>query len=258
MHSVDLLVESTDADPGLRRSRLIVTRRGADDGVYRAIGYLDRLTGGAERPTYQFTYLARVAADPAFVPVVGFRDVSRLYRSERLFPSFADRVMSAKRPDRPQYLEALDLDADADAWEILTASGGHREGDPIELVSIPRFDRTTGETSAHFLAHGVRHRSVEASHRITALRAGHRLGLERDLENPVNSAAIRVVDRGMHLGFVPDPLLDYVHSVMTSGTYDLTVVRANPAVTHPHLRLLLRLGGHCSSFVFDSPDWNAV
>ena len=81
MHSVDLLVESTDADPGLRRSRLIVTRRGADDGVYRAIGYLDRLTGGAERPTYQFTYLARVATDPAFVPVVGFRDVSRLYRS---------------------------------------------------------------------------------------------------------------------------------------------------------------------------------
>jgi hypothetical protein len=258
MHSVDLLIESTDAGSDLHRSRLIVTRRDADDGVYRAIGYLDKFTGGGEPPIYQFTYLARGVTDPAFVPVVGFRDISRIYRSERLFPSFSDRVMSAKRPDRPQYLEALDLDADADAWEILTASGGHREGDPIELISLPRFDRITGETSSHFLAHGVRHRGPEASDRITTLSAGHRLSFERDPSNPVNPQAIRIVDRGMHLGFVPDPLLDYVHSVMADGSYDLTVVRANPAETHPHLRLLLRLDGHCRYFAFDSPDWNAV
>ncbi|WP_236737206.1 hypothetical protein [Mycolicibacterium llatzerense] len=226
--------------------------------MYRAIGYLDQLTAEAERPTYQFTYLARAAADPAFVPIVGFRDVVRHYRSERLFPSFADRVMSAKRPDRPQYLEALDLDADADAWEILTASGGHREGDPIELVSLPRFDRTAGETSAHFLAHGVRHRGVEASDRITTLSAGHSLGLEIDPTNSFNAQAIKIVDRGMHLGFVPDPLLDYVHSVIASGAYDLTVVRANPAETHPHLRLLLRLVGKCDAFAFDDPDWSTV
>lgn len=258
MQSVDLLIESTDTDSHLQRSRLIVTRRGADDGVYRAIGYLDQLTGEAERPTYQFTYLARAAADPDFVPIVGFRDVSRLYRSERLFPSFADRVMSAKRPDRPQYLEALDLDADADAWEILTASGGHREGDPIELISLPRFDRATAETSAHFLAHGVRHRGPEVSDWITRLPAGYRLSLEPDPSNPVNARAVRIVDGGMHLGFVPDPLLDYVHSVINCGAYDLTVVRANAAETHPHLRLLLRLVGRCNSFAFDSPDWSGV
>lgn len=258
MQSVDVLIESTDTDPGLHRSRLIVTRRGADDGVYRAIGYLDQLTREAERPTYQFTYLARMAADPTFVPIVGFRDVSRLYCSERLFPSFADRVMSAKRPDRPQYLEALDLDADADAWEILTASGGHREGDPIELISLPRFDRTTGETSAHFLAHGVRHREVKASDRITALSAGYRLGLEPDPANPYNPHALKIVDGEMHLGFVPDPLLDYVQSVIDGGAYDLIVVRANPAQTHPHLRLLLRLVGHSRAFAFDDPDWKTV
>lgn len=258
MHSVDVSLESMDADSDLHRSRLIVTRRGADDGVYRAIGYLDQLSSGVELSMYEFTYLARATADPAFVPVVGFRDVSRLYRSERLFPSFADRVMSAKRPDRPQYLEALDLDADADAWEILTASGGHREGDPIELISLPRFDRATGETSAHFLAHGVRHRSVDASDRITSLPAGYRLGLEPDLANTFNSQAIKIVDRGIHLGFVPDPLLGYVQSVIVSGAYDLTVVRANPAETHPHLRLLLRLVGRSETFAFDDPDWSAV
>ncbi len=258
MHSVDLLPVSTDAASGVHRSRLIVTRRGVDDGIYRAIGYLDRLIKDDEIPVYQFTYLARTLDDPAFVPIVGFRDIGRRYRSARLFPSFADRVMSAKRPDRPQYLEALDLEADADAWEILTASGGHREGDPIELISLPRFERATGETSAHFLAHGVRHREAEASDWITGLPAGRRLGLEPDPTNPVNSDAVRIVDRGIHLGFVPDPLLDYVHSVIGGGAYDLTVVRANAAETHPHLRLLLRLVGQCESFVFDGPDWSEV
>lgn len=258
MHSVDLLPESIHGDSDVRRSRLIVTRRGVDDGVYRAIGYLDQLTNKEAPPTYQFTYLARVAGDPAFVPIVGFRAIDRRYRSERLFPSFADRVMSAKRPDRPQYLEALDLDTDADAWEILTASGGHREGDPIELISLPRFERTTGDTSAHFLAHGARHRGPRTSDRITGLTAGHRLALEPDPTNPVNSRAIQIMDDGIHLGFVPDPLLDYVHSVIDRGAYDLTVVRANPAETHPHLRLLLRLAGRCEAFTFDSPDWRSA
>jgi hypothetical protein len=258
MHSVELLPTSARADADVRRSRLIVTRRGADDGVYRPIGFLDQTTSRDELPTYGFTYLARVAEDPGFVPIVGFRDVGRRYHSERLFPSFADRVMSAKRPDRPQYLEALDLAADADAWEILTASGGHREGDPIELISLPRFDRATGDTSAHFLAHGVRHRGPEASERIAELSAGSRLELEPDPRNPVNSRAIRVVDRGIHLGFVPDPLLDYVHAVLGHGDYDLTVVRANPAETHPHLRLLLRLAGRCDTFAFEGPEWRTA
>ncbi|MCV7198173.1 hypothetical protein [Mycobacterium angelicum] len=255
MHSADLLPSLIDLGADVHRSRLIVTRRGVDDGIYRAIGYLDQVDAAGASPTYEFTYLARVASDPGFVPIVGFRDLTRHYRSPRLFPSFADRVMSAKRPDRPQYLTALDLDADAGAWEVLTASGGHREGDPIELISLPRYHRATGKTSAHFLAHGVRHRGAEVSAHITQLASGHRLGLEPDPGNPVNIRAVRIVDDGLHIGFVPDPLLDYVHSILAGGHYALTVVRANPAETHPHLRLLLRLSGRCSYFVFDGPDW---
>lgn len=238
-------------------ARLIVTRRGADDGTYRAIGYLDRLVGVDGSAVYEFRYLAQAVSDTTFVPIVGFKDVQRHYRSRRLFPSFADRVISAKRPDRPQYLAALDLGDDADAWEILTASGGHREGDPIELISLPTYDKRTGRTSACFLAHGVRHRSAEVSEHITGLSPGARLTLEPDRDNPVNSQAIRVVDGHLHVGFVPDPLLDYVHSVLADGAYDLIVVRANPAATHPHLRLLLRLSGTCAEFVFDRQDWRS-
>ncbi|MGC4960049.1 hypothetical protein [Gordonia sp. DT101] len=258
MLSTDLLdLSSAYADPRSTASRLIVTRRGATDGTYRPIGYLDRLRDG-DVDTYEFTYLAAVANYDRFVPIIGFRDVQRRYSSPRLFPSFAERVISAKRPDRPQYLATLDLDADADAWEILSASGGHREGDPIELISLPRYDNVTGATTAHFLGHGVRHRGEATSAHITGLASGHTLSLRPEPANPADARAIQIVDGDVHLGFVPSPLLDYVHSVIDGDDHALTVVLANPPETHAHLRLLLRLEGRCDGFVFDRDEWRSA
>lgn len=246
---------SVYAGPAVGLQRLIVTRRGISDGTYKAIGYLDR-TYEDEVPLYEFHYLAKVAGDDKFVPIAGFSDISRRYRSTRLFPSFAERIISAKRPDRAQYLEGLDLNIDADAWEILAASGGHREGDPIELISLPSYDPTDGgRTSACFLAHGVRHRSEEASSLITGLAPRQQLRLRTDPANPANPRAVQIISGDTQLGFVPDPLLDYIHSVIDGGSYELSVVRANPPETHPHLRLLLRVTGRCNEFVFDRPDW---
>lgn len=258
MPSTDLLdLSSAYADGHSKASRLIVTRRRACDGAYEAVGYLDRVPHDEDGFTYAFAYLAAVVA-PGFVPIIGFRDVHRHYVSSRLFPSFAERVISAKRPDRPQYLAALDLDADADAWEILSASGGHREGDPIELVSLPRFDRHTGATQAHFLAHGVRHRGEAVSEHVTGLVDGYRLSLRPEPANEVDHRAIRIMDGVHHLGYVPSPLLDYVHSVIDAGDHTLSVVRANPPGVHAHLRLLLRLEGHCGGYIFDRDAWRSA
>lgn len=139
MLSIEFAPIGADAAIGVRRSRLIVTRRGVADSTYRAVGYLDKVIDDGQ-PFYEFRYLEAATHDAHFLPIVGFGDVHRRYRSSRLFPSFADRVMSAKRPDRSVYLAGLDLESDADAWEILAASGGHREGDPIELISLPTWD----------------------------------------------------------------------------------------------------------------------
>ncbi|CCQ13771.1 putative uncharacterized protein [Rhodococcus sp. AW25M09] len=257
MISTEFAPIGVGADLGVCRSRLIVTRRGVEDGTYRAVGYLDKLTGG-DAPVYEFVYLDAASREPWFLPMVGFGDERRRYRSTRLFPSFADRVMSAKRPDRPVYLAGLDLESDADAWEILAASGGHREGDPIELISLPTWDFATRETSAHFLAHGVRHRGPDASSLISTLSPGDLLTLESEPGNETNPLAVRITGAGLHLGYVPDPLLDHVHSVMNYGACELTVVRANAADTHPHLRLLLRLSGRCEQFAFDKSEWLPV
>ena len=240
----------------LARDRLIVTRRDPQTARYCAIGFLDRLRDGSG---YEFAYLAEAIEDPMFLPLVGFSDVKRRYRRARLFPSFAERVIGAKRPDRPQYLASLSLDTDADSWEILSTSGGYREGDAIELISLPTFDGHTGTTVANFLAHGVRYRGPLVSDHISRLQRGQRVHLEPDPANEVNPEAVKIVDAGLHLGYVPDPLIGYVHAVLEGRPATLTVVAANPPETNPHLRLLLRLEGTIRGpFPFDEPEWRTA
>ena len=119
---------------------------------------------------------------------------------------------------------------------------------------------TTRHTSASFLAHGVRHRGPLVSEHVSTLDAGQQLGLEREPDNDVNPRAIKIVDAGMHLGYVPDPLFDYVGAVL-DGTPDatVTVVQSNPPDTNSHLRLLLRLEGSLKEgFPFDGLDWRTT
>jgi hypothetical protein len=248
-----LAVESNSA-ARISPQRLIVTRRDPETSSYFAIGFLDKLSDG-----FEFSYITQAAARPGFVPLVGFSDLSRRYRRTQLFPSFAERVIGAKRPDRPQYLASLRLDDDAGPWEILAASGGYREGDAIELISLPTYDPASGRTIASFLAHGVRHREPEASERISELQSGYTLTLEKEPTNRVNPDAIRVMDGDLHLGYVPDPLVGYVAEVMLSEDLNLTVVQSNPPETNPHLRLLLNLKGRVNGpFPFDGIDWHTV
>ena len=249
-----LLAVDNDSAAHASRQRLIVTRRDPLTGGYFAVGFLDKLSDG-----YEFSYLMQAVARPGFVPLLGFSDPGRRYRRAQLFPSFAERVIGARRPDRPQYLASLRLDDDAGPWEILAASGGYREGDAIELISLPSFDAASASTTARFLAHGVRHREPEASKWISELHTGDTLSLEKEPTNEVNPRAIKIVDGDLHLGYVPDPLVDYVAEVISGGQPNLTVVQSNPPETNPHLRLLLHLQGQLNGpFPFDGIGWRTV
>lgn len=249
-----LLIRTNGIQTPATVARLIVTRRDPD-GTYRAIGFLDKLVDG----TFEFAYLQAAVQHPSFVPLIGFSDVGRRYRRAQLFSAFAERVIGAKRADRPQYLASLNLAEDADSWEILTASGGYREGDTIELIALPQIDQASRRTEARFLAHGIRYCTDEASCAISALTRDTVLGLQRVPDNPVNPSAIRITHRDLHLGYVPDPLIDYVSVVISGGQARLSVVQANPPETNPHLRLLLRLDGVLGGpSPFDGPQWRTA
>lgn len=227
--------------PAARERRLLVTIRPSEpeNGTrpYRAIGLLTCSADG-----YTFSYLPQAKSQEAFEPIAGFGDVEKTYRSDELFPAFAQRVMSARRPDRPQFLRAINLNDDSQPWEILSRSGGRRGGDTIEVMEEPVI-ATDGSTSSTFLVHGVRHQDPEATERILRLQPDEPLRLRFEPDNPVNSRAVLVTaDEGQPLGHVPDPLVDYVNQVMGSD-YNVRVVRANGPNVSPHLRLLVRLTG---------------
>ena len=203
--------------------------------LYRHVGFLTCKHDG-----YEFHYVE--PADETR-PLLGFPDTSRRYFSSEMFPLFAERIMSARRPDRARYLEALDLSEDSEPWEILLRSGGRRAGDTIEVLPEPKIG-TDGDTSCTFLVHGVRHCGPEAGNAIDSLRRGDLLQLRWEPTNPVNERAVLVLSgSGVAVGYVPDPLVDYVHTVMKSGDHRLSVIRANGPEVGSHLRLLVRLEG---------------
>lgn len=227
--------------------RLLVTRRDPRTRLYVSLGFLTCLSSG-----YRFAYLRRVVDDGAQrLPGLGRRDV---YESTDLFPVFAERVMSSRRPDRREAMEALGLPEDAAPFDVLVNSAGRSVGDTIELLPAPEA-APDGSLGLDFLVHGVRHMTPQAQDRISMLRAGETLVLEPEPGDPANPRAQLVTDTDRErLGYVPDPLisvLDQMHGPR------LSVVRANGAGIGFHFRLAARAEGtvDAGNQPFDGPEW---
>jgi hypothetical protein len=236
-------------------TRLAVTWQHPVNRRHEPVGLLTHEGG-----MFRFRYLARADEVEGFQPFLGFPAIEGDYIAPRLFPLFAQRVMSPSRPDYRRYLEALWLPPDATAWAILARSQGQREGDGIRVFVEPVVD-DDGATRSTFLVHGVRHRlhadpRVEGA--IAALAAGDDLQLVDEPDNPADARAVLITDQGrIALGWVPSVLLPYVHLVLADGVANVRVERANDSTVPPGYRLLVTLGGNISPSyrAFDGPAW---
>jgi hypothetical protein len=212
---------------------------------------------------YRFCYVRNALSVEGFRHLLGFPDLHRTYESTRLFPLFAQRVMDARRPDYGRYLTQLHLPEDAGPFELLGRSAGHRKGDTIQLCPEP-FVAADGSTQSIFLVNGVRHvlaQDATAEQRFGSLRPGDRLILVDEPENTWNNRAILVSARdGQRLGWVPDLLLDYVHTVRDQAELSLMIEHVNGPEAPPHLRLLVRLNGQAPAGYrpFTGPRWEPV
>lgn len=233
--------------------RLLVTVRDPRDRRYRPVGFLTHEDRG-----YCFAYLAREVGRQEFRPLPGLaRALEGPMYSPALFPLFAERVISSRRPDRQTSLEALGLGEDAAPFEVLVRSHGQRVGDTVELLPAP--EAAAGHhVSFTFLTHGVRHLPQENQSRISTLIAGEPLCLVSEETNPFNPKAQVVTDtEHVSLGWMPDPLLEIVERLEDQR---LTVERANPPDVGFHFRLLARLQGRVVSEegLFSGAPWDIV
>lgn len=227
--------------------------------------------------TYSFSYVKNAETVDGFRHLLGFPDMYRTYRSQHLFPLFAQRVMDPRRPDHARYVERLGLAADATPWEQMTRSGGAREGDTLQLFPEPE-RRADGSVSCSFLVHGVRHiparpivlhghavsvNPEELERRLSLLREGDDLRLIQEPDNPVNSAAVvTATSDSFPLGWVPDLLLHDLYEMSGADPESVRVVaqQVNGPEVPSHMRLLARLstGPNSSYRPFTGPLWERL
>ena len=215
----------------LRTDRLLVSRQDPKTRAFVRVGTL-----GFDGEQYTFTY-----EDSATRALPGL-PLGRTHASEALFPIFAERVIDPHRPEKAETLDHLGLAAEAGPFEVFAGSGGGRTGDSYELTPLPH----PGPVSLPFLVHGVRYLTDQERASIDGLQPGDRLSVRQEPGNPVNVRALLVTQDGVRLGYVPDPLLDYVHDIIATD-YELLVERVNPPEAGLHMRLLVRLTGEHSA-----------
>lgn len=211
----------------LKVDELLVSRQDPTTRAYTRVGTL-----AFDGSNYTFTY------DDAARRALPGLPLGMTHRSEALFPIFAERVIDPHRSERAEVLEQLGLPEDAGPFQVLAVSGGSRTGDTYELTPMPH----PGPVDLPFLVHGIRHLSADERDRIQLLKTGDPLTLVEEPDNPVNGRAVLVTRDGSRLGYVPDPLLEHVHNIM-SADHQVVVDRINPPGASLHMKLLVRLIG---------------
>ncbi|GAA2542220.1 hypothetical protein GCM10010435_07260 [Winogradskya consettensis] len=158
----------------------------------------------------------------------------------------------------------LDLSPEATPWEQLTRSEGRRSGDTIVLFPEPVIEGD-GVSSCSFFVHGIRHMMKvrpELESQLDGLTRGAGLALVDEPGNPANPKALltTTADRRHPLGWVPDVLLDFVHAVRDSGSYELVVRQVNNSDVPIHQRLLVRLAGRTPAgfITFEGARWRPL
>lgn len=201
---------------------------------------------------YRFAYVRGVqdASRQGFEPLPSFKDVSEVYEAEQLFPLFANRLLSATRPDYQAFLGWLGVDVTPhpDPVELLARSGGQRLTDQLEIFPMP--EKTAPNVyESHFFVHGLRHMPEESAIRASKLSSGDRLCVLHDFQNDKDRQALVLrspesFDGDMHLlGYCPRYLFaDTFDSMVRNEDWPrITIEQVNPPPAPVRFRIFCRV-----------------
>ena len=197
---------------------------------------------------YEFAYTkgAEEAKGSArFLEIPGFPKLDQQYRASDMFPTFRNRVMNLRRPDRLVYLHQLGLDAtEWDAISELSVSGGGSQADNFEVFPAVEPD-PDGRFQTRFILHGLRHTNPDSIRRTETLEIGEALQVAFDLNNPaaIHAISVRTADHYV-VGWLPRYLVDGLHQDDAWKVTDVeaTVAQVNLDAPLSH-RLLVDFSG---------------
>jgi hypothetical protein len=207
--------------PSVDTDRLFVLWRAPDDGTHLVVGELLREPTG-----FAFGYVddLRCAFDRGFRLLTEFPEYRTLlapYRNACLFPTFAERVPSPRRPDYRAILASWGVEHSDDSLEILALSGGIQVTDRLELAAYRAFDDDLTDPLLFRIA-GRRYQAGQAD-----VRVGDPLELLHETGNPHDPDATVVLTRnGIKIGYVPRQYNRVISGILASGrTLDTVIVR---------------------------------
>ena len=175
---------------------------------------------------YRFVYTRGAQTLEGFQPFSGMPDLETIYESEQLFPLFANRLLSEKRPEYKAYLEwgGFDPNHPPDPIALLGVTEGRRATDAFEVFPKPNQD-SRGFYLTRFFLHGIRQMDSNVQNRIASLEPGNTLCLMLDIMNSYDPDAVAVRTDGKHsrqmIGYVPRYLASDIRQLCLSQDQDL-------------------------------------
>jgi hypothetical protein len=212
-------------------------------GAWSPVAKLDHVDG-----EYRFVYTQGARTLAGFHPFPGMSDLEEVYRSQTLFPLFANRLLSSSRPEYEAWLtwSGFDPRQPPAPLALLGVTEGIRQTDALEVFPCPMPGASDGKYRTHFFVHGLRHASPQAQARLATLQTGDALSIELEDNNAHDPQAVAVWvdgDERLRLGYVPRYLARDARTLaghVGSGAIELRVVRINPGAPL-QMRLLCSL-----------------
>lgn len=190
---------------------------------WHTIGRLDR-----EERGYRFVYTGGALALPGSEYLGRMRDKRQVYHSDHLFPLFANRLLNTSRPEYPDYLAWMGMDAAVDDLELLARSGGRRGTDQLCVYPEVEPDEK-GEMTLYFFSHGLRYLSNAEQAAIGRLQPGAALQLTPEDDNAHDlHALVLETTKPERVGYCPRYLNQDLRRILGRTPVTLKVERANP------------------------------
>ena len=203
---------------------------------------------GSDTEEFEFAYVqgARDARELAgFRAIPEFPHLDRRYRASELFPTFRNRAMNKRRRDRAAHLHELGLDVNGcDELAELSVSGGRSHTDSFETFPGLEPDQT-GRFHTRLTLHGLRHTNEHGVEAVQKLRAGDKLRVAAELDNPVTTHGLVVYTQAYYmLGWLPRFISEAVQQIGDWASLEADIAVA-PVNRHAPLsqRLLVKFSG---------------
>ncbi len=226
---------------------LFVAVRAQEEGnhQWQPVGLLENL----ENSGYRFRYTQGANLLPGFRGFTGMEELKKVYLSEKLFPIFANRIFSPRRPEFRELLEwsGFSPDEEVDPMDLLEVTEGIRATDSVEVFPKPH-ESKPGVFVSRFFLHGLRWMPPVSIEFTNSLVPDTRLGLMLDMANPHDPKAVAVrsdyLGDRFWIGYVPRYLAAEIRKLCMNGKWvqglTLLVRRVNPQAPL-HNRILCEL-----------------